>query len=175
MPVALPLALAILASPQELSVQASQESAPEDQFFRAGFAVYGAETWATEFYTRPTGGDGAEWVVRRSLIREGQREQISWTNDSRCPVAREIAYSLNFLPLGAITTPDLKAEGPALFSFPASRGPTHDGPSYGLWGLGSRGGFAEYRVSASVGGVADWVEAAELAMRQCWDREREGS
>jgi hypothetical protein len=160
-------ALVIAAS--DLAVASSRADAPDDLDFRAGYAVHGNGTWATEIYIRRVDAAASEWVARRSLVTPEGREQVAWTSSSSCPVLDDVAYSLNHLPLGELVMPELNRSGPRKFVYPAPGRLLH-GAGFTIWGRGMSGeGFVDYQLRAQTGNVADWARGADQALEPCWD------
>lgn len=163
---AIVLALAALSVPDELTVSASRAAAPAGLTFRAGFAVESNGTWASEFYTRDVTEGPSEWIVRRSLMTPEGPEQVRWLTD--CPVAAEVADSMNRLDLGSFELPYVNRIGPRLFLHGALAPPATESARYVIWGTGAQGGGSvDYRLSVASGALADWAKAAAEALNQC--------
>ena len=159
---------ALLSQSVDFSVDASRLGAPPGASFRAAFAENINGVWATEFYIQSTGEGPNFWRVRRSLMTMGGREREAWATEAECPVVRDVAESLSHLQLGTLAIPETGRTGPRRFEWPSPGGPSVPGGSYLLWGTGAGG--AAYRVNAPGGPIADWVQAAELAMADCWSK-----
>lgn len=153
----------------DFSVSTSRTEAPPGLTFRAGYAVHSSGTWIVEIYTRREGAESWQWAARRGLSTPGGLEQVTWTDSPSCHVLGDVAMSLNRLSLGSPWIPDTERRQPRLFVYPPPPPIATDAPSYSVWGVGIQGGgFADYRVDASSGAIADWAKAADLALVDCW-------
>lgn len=152
----------------DLGYNSSRSQAPDGLSFQAGYATHGNGIWATEFYIRQDDSHSSEWVIRKGLVTPSGREQVSWITSSSCPIASEVAISLNRVALGSVWMPEIPDQ-PRMFVFPQLSAPPTEADGYSLWGSSIQGdGIAQFRVDATTGTSADWVKAADRALESCW-------
>lgn len=147
-------------------VEDSARHVGERGHFLVGYETQGRGNRVVEIYSPARHDPGAEPTLAavRSLRTSSGREQAIWIDSLSCSSLPNVAQSLADLDMPQLRLQLGMPAGPA----PAS--PRFDGPNYVVWGRAqqSDGAFAEVRLSANAGELAERIGAADDALRPCW-------